>query len=85
MRLGAGFPPLNPAFSSRRLHVKFVVNDVTLTRFLADLIRFFTARRNVVVFIVVIGGAVQSPKVSVQVPGTAATLAYCKNTDDRRA
>jgi hypothetical protein len=38
---------------------------------------------------IIIGGAVLSPQVSVQVPryllvpGTAATLAYCTNPDDR--
>jgi hypothetical protein len=43
----------------------------------------------VAVIVVVVGGAVLSPWVSVQVPryllvpGTAATLAYCTNPDDR--
>jgi hypothetical protein len=41
------------------------------------------------VIIIIIGGAVLSPYVSVQVPryllvpGTAVTLAYCTNPDDR--
>jgi hypothetical protein len=40
-------------------------------------------------FIIIIGGAVLSPWVSVQVPryllvpGTVATLAYCTNPDDK--
>jgi hypothetical protein len=43
----------------------------------------------VIIIIIIIGEAVLSPYVSVQVPsyllvpGTAATLAYCTNPDDR--
>jgi hypothetical protein len=43
----------------------------------------------IIIIIIINGGAVLSPYVSVQVPryllvpGTAATLAYCTNPDDR--
>jgi hypothetical protein len=43
----------------------------------------------IIIIIIIIGGVVLSPLVSVQVPrcllvpGTAATLAYCTNPDDR--
>jgi hypothetical protein len=36
-----------------------------------------------IIIIIIIGGAELSPYVFVQVPGTVATLAYCRNPDDR--